>query len=94
MFAVVKERLQPINNLVIIPDSERVGWSKTGRDATLLAEKSFGSDHWSTKAPWRVYNAQRGFWLYAETYDRKKDGKQYVFKPFAIIWSRTVREVV
>jgi hypothetical protein len=86
VFTIVEEQLRTVNNLVIIPDSDRVGWSKTGREATELAEKSFGKDHWSTSAPWRVYNAQRGFWLYAETYDRRKDGLQYVFKPFAIIW--------
>lgn len=60
--------------------------SASAREATALAELSFGKDHWTVKAPIRYYVSERGYWMYAESYKRAEDGKQLIFEPFAIIW--------
>nr|MBA3303187.1 hypothetical protein [Acidimicrobiia bacterium] len=60
--------------------------SKTSLEATRLAEISFGKDHWSVKTPYRYYNKDRGYWMYAAELRREREGRRIVFKPFAIIW--------
>ena len=36
--------------------------------------------------PGRYYNKERGYWMYYKEYERRNDGKQFLFKPFALIW--------
>ena len=54
-------------------------------EAIALAAKAFGSEHWSADPdlPGRYYNKGRGYWMYYKEYERRNDGKQYLFKPFA-----------
>ena len=61
--------------------------SKTHLKAIELAAQHFGPDHWAAAKdlPIRLYNADRGFWMYARNYTRHKDGKHVDFYPFAII---------
>ena len=65
-----------------------VAESKTKRQAINLAIQGFGKGHWAADEalPIRIYNAERGFWIYAQDYKRLNDGKQIEFTPFALIW--------
>lgn len=60
--------------------------SRSARMATELAIRAFGKDHWSVSSDcMRYYNADRGYWMYAQKYDRMADGKRALFSPFAVI---------
>ncbi len=62
--------------------------SKTQKMAHQLAIQAHGPDHWSAAEDnvFRLYNAERGFWMYFQNYKRLKDGKQIEFRPFLAIW--------
>lgn len=62
--------------------------SRTARAARDLARRGFGPDHWAAAddLPIRIYNADRGFWMFARDYERLNDGKRLKFTPFAVIW--------
>ena len=61
--------------------------SRTMKEAIALAEMTFGHEHWSAdhNLPVRYYNKERGYWMYAQSYERLNEGRQLRFKPFAVI---------
>jgi hypothetical protein len=61
--------------------------SRTSREATELAIRGFGEGHWSTdpELTLRLYNPERGYWMYAGAQERSKDGKRWTFTPFAVV---------
>jgi hypothetical protein len=70
--------------------------SRTKKEAIALAAKGFGEGHWAADAelPGRYYNKERGYWMYYKEYERRNEGKQFLFKPFALIWqSRDKKEL-
>ena len=70
--------------------------SRTKKEAIALAAKGFGAGHWSADRdlPGRYYNKERGYWMYYKEYERRNEGKQFLFKPFALIWqSRDKKEL-
>jgi hypothetical protein len=87
-FAVVAGRLQP--PVVRRPQFHlvRQTQTKSGKEATELAVRVFGEDHWAAKSANRYYNVERGYWMYWEKYDQPEgfDGRRITFKPFAVIW--------
>src|SRR5579864_494206 len=85
-FSVVSRCFPPPQTIVVQPVSEGLIQSATAQEATRLARGSFGSGHWSVKAPVRYYNSERGYWMFAESAEREREGKRYRFKPFAILW--------
>ena len=69
--------------------------SKSKEQAIKLANTEFGEKHWSADPdlPFRYYNSDRGFWMYATKVTRiveedgvKYDGKRVRMAPFALIW--------
>ncbi len=61
---------------------------KVAKEATRLAVVTFGAKHWAAdpKLNIRLYDAERGFFMYAGDYERLEKGKKLKFWPFAIIW--------
>ncbi len=61
---------------------------KVAKEATRLAVATFGEKHWAAnpKLNIRLYDAERGFFMYAGDYERLEKGKKLKFWPFAIIW--------
>lgn len=61
--------------------------STTQVEATETAKRAFGPKHWSANSalPVRYYNHERGYWMYAEEYDRLNEGKQLRLRRFAIV---------
>ncbi|HEY2157808.1 MAG TPA: hypothetical protein VGH33_19420, partial [Isosphaeraceae bacterium] len=61
---------------------------KVAKEATRLAVATFGAKHWAAdpKLNIRLYDAERGFFMYAGDYERLEKGKKLKFWPFAIIW--------
>ncbi|HEV3121265.1 MAG TPA: hypothetical protein VGY53_05160 [Isosphaeraceae bacterium] len=86
VFAAVEVLLKPKWDYLVIPETDRVTLTRTAQAATELAESTFGKDHWSVNAPIRYYSSERGYWMYASTYKREREGKRVTFKPFALIW--------
>ncbi|HEV3163584.1 MAG TPA: hypothetical protein VGZ22_06050, partial [Isosphaeraceae bacterium] len=97
VFAVVAAHFRPASHLIVIDEVDRITASETALAATHLASSTFGANHWTTKASFRYYNNERGYWMFAESYERRKEGRQIVFRPFAIIWrskdGRTLKTV-
>jgi hypothetical protein len=62
--------------------------SRTKKEAIALGVRGFGAGHWTADPdlPGRYYNKERGYWMYYKAYERRNEGKQYLFKPFALIW--------
>ncbi|WZO98563.1 hypothetical protein EP7_000143 [Isosphaeraceae bacterium EP7] len=58
------------------------------REATQLAGKHFGADHWSARPDlqYRFYHHDKGYWFYAENLVRSVDGKTLTLNPFVSIW--------
>ncbi len=85
-FALVAEGLSAKKDDTVF--SHAAAESKTKRQAINLAIQGFGRGHWAADEalPIRIYNADRGFWIYAQDYKRLNDGKQIEFTPFALIW--------
>ena len=62
--------------------------SVTTRQARELAEQEFGKGHWTNdpkKLGLQFIDVQRGYWFYAEKYERKEEGKKVEFFPFAVV---------
>ncbi len=69
--------------------------SKSKQQANKLAKEEFGEHHWTADPdlPFRYYNSDRGFWMYAQNVRRiveedgiRYDGKRVRMAPFALIW--------
>ena len=52
-----------------------------------LAVKNFGTDHWTAQPDIKLtyYDASRGSFMYAQTYELQDDGKVMVISPFAMV---------
>jgi hypothetical protein len=61
--------------------------SRTARMATDLAIRAFGKNHWSAdpQNSLRYYDAARGYWMFAQEYERMNEGRRARFTPFAVI---------
>jgi hypothetical protein len=61
--------------------------SASARRANELARESFGPGHWAARKDLKLhyYEAARGFYMYAENYERLNDGKRLHIWPFAEI---------
>ena len=61
---------------------------KVAKEATAYGIRVFGKDSWvaDPKLPIRLYDKERGFYMYAENYERLDGGKKLRFWPFALIW--------
>src|SRR5262245_49705851 len=59
---------------------------KVNKEATRLAVEQFGAGHWAAdpKLDIRLYDGERGFFMYAGNYERLEKGKKLRFFPFAI----------
>jgi hypothetical protein len=63
--------------------------SRSAQEARELAARAFGQDHWSASKELKIrfYDAQRGFWIYAQNYDPKSEkGDRIRFWPVVFIW--------
>ena len=59
--------------------------SKSSRETADLAVLAFGPGHWTTRAPMRYYDVQRGYWIFWQEQTRMAEGKTWEFSPMAII---------
>ena len=61
--------------------------SASAQKANELARESFGPGHWAARKDLKLlyYEASRGFYMYAENYERLNDGKRLHIWPFAEI---------
>jgi RNA polymerase sigma factor (sigma-70 family) len=69
-------------------ESDEQERNSAGKAAAIaLAKRAFGPEHWSADPdlPGRYYNRERGYWMYYKEYERRNDGRQVLFKPFALI---------
>jgi hypothetical protein len=85
IFAIVARRAALSQPMVVAMQPTD---SRTKKEAIALAAKGFGPNDWSAdpELPGRYYNKERGYWMYYKEYERRNEGKQYLFKPFALIW--------
>lgn len=63
--------------------------SRSAQEARDLASRAFGQDHWAASKDLKIrfYDAQRGFWIYAQHYDPKSEnGDRIRFWPVVFIW--------
>jgi len=92
LFAIVVDQFRairrPDNVLVKVHDSE------SKKEAIAYARAAFPPGHWSAAEdlPYRYYNTDRGFWIYAQEWERideengvRYDGKRMRLTPFALI---------
>jgi hypothetical protein len=63
--------------------------SRSKKQAQDLARRAVGDDHWAVNSELRYYNAERGFWMYAMSYEEVKgyDGKRLKMTPFLMVWT-------
>ncbi len=91
-FALVEKKLAPPLPKTVAMHSDGAGpatLSKSAQEARTLAAKAFGSDHWSAHKDLKIrfYDAQRGFWIYAQNYESKSvKGNTIRFWPVVFIW--------
>lgn len=83
-FALVADRLDREPDVPVLPYDPSP--SRTARETRQLALTAFGPGHWAIHAKIRYYDSQRGYWIFAEDYERKNNGKRFEFHPFALIW--------
>jgi hypothetical protein len=75
-----------------LPTTTAPAWavseSRTAREATRLASETLGPNHWASQkdVKIRVYDSERGFYMYAGNEERLEEGRKFRFWPFAIIW--------
>ncbi|MFI5455416.1 MAG: hypothetical protein ACHRXM_08180 [Isosphaerales bacterium] len=92
VFAVLVEQFRATRR----PDKImfRVKDSKSKKESIVYARDAFGRGHWSAAEDlaFRYYNAERGFWMYAQEWERvveengvRYDGKRMRLRPFALI---------
>lgn len=63
--------------------------SKSAQEASELAAKAFGPNHWAAHKDLKIrfYDAQRGFWIYAQNYDSNSESGSVIrFWPVVFIW--------
>ena len=82
-FALLTDRLGEKPTMEFVAQEGRVA-----KEATALAGALFGKGHWAANPNLsiRLYDAERGFYMYAGDYERLEAGKKLKFWPFAIIW--------
>lgn len=87
VFAILAGGLHPPGGEGERAAPRQIAQSKHLKEAMRLSEIAFGPEHWTVreKQIFRIYNADRGFWMYFREYERLKDGKQVRFTPFALI---------
>ncbi len=82
----------PIPTRIVRVDEESAGpatLSRSAQEARDLATRAFGQDHWAAAKDLKIrfYDAQRGFWIYAQHYDPKSEnGDRIRFWPVVFIW--------
>ena len=83
-FALLTKRIGERDTGIVFVAQE----GKVAKWATALAVELFGADSWTARKdlPIRLYDAERGFFMYAGNYERLEKGKKLRFWPFAIIW--------
>lgn len=66
----------------------------TTREATELAVRAFGKGHWAAdpELTLRYYSTEHGFYMYAGSSIREKDGKRLTCSPFAAVWASRDRK--
>ena len=91
-FAIAEKQLAPPLPKSVAKHSGEAGpatLAKSAQEARDLAAKAFGENHWAAHRDLKIrfYDAQRGFWIYAQNYDSKSDsGKKIRFWPVVFIW--------
>jgi hypothetical protein len=87
VFAVVVVQLGQARSRESVPFPETE--AKSALRATELARESFGAGFWAARKGVRIrhYDAARGYYLYADNYERLDDGKRLRIWPFAMIWA-------
>ena len=85
LFAIVAAQLGESRDDALVPFPETD--SKSARRANELARESFPPGHWAAQnVKLQYYEAAHGYYMYAQNYERLKDGKQLRIWPFALIW--------
>ena len=84
-FAFVTARLAMIPDYVDQPFHHTAATSSLR--ASELARELLPPGHWAAEPglPFTYYDAERGFYMYMQSYKRLKEGKQLVLRPFALI---------
>lgn len=91
-FALIEERFAPPTPISVARDDDEAGpatLSKSAQEARELAAKAFGENHWAAHKDLKIrfYDAQRGFWIYAQNYDAKSESGTVIrFWPIVFIW--------
>ncbi len=82
----------PMPKRIVRVDEESAGpatLSRSAQEARELAARAFGESHWAASKDLKIrfYDAQRGFWIYAQNYDSKSEkGDRIRFWPVVFIW--------
>jgi hypothetical protein len=82
----------PIPARIVSTEGDQSGpatLSRSAQEARELAARAFGDQHWSASKDLKIrfYDAQRGFWIYAQNYDsRSEKGDRIRFWPIVFIW--------
>ena len=86
LFAIVTRQLGELRADASVPFPEVD--SKSARKANDLARESLPVGHWAADKDLKLtyYDAVRGFYMYAQNYERLNDGKRMRIWPFALIW--------
>lgn len=73
---------------------DRFERSVSAQEARKLALTGFGPGHWSIDAKIQYYDTYRHYWIFAQEYERRDEGKIWVLKPFALIWMNRHGEAI
>jgi hypothetical protein len=86
VFAIVEEQLgQAVDgDSTPFPETE----SKSALRATEVARETLGARSFAAQRDLKIryYDALRGYYMYAENYERLEDGRRLRIWPFALIW--------
>ena len=86
VFAIVAEQLGQAadGDSTPFPETE----SKSALRATEVARETLGAGSFASQRDLKIryYDAVRGYYMYAENYERLADGKRLRIWPFALIW--------
>ena len=91
-FAIAEKQLAPPMPKTVAKHSDGAGpatLSRSAQEARDLAAKAFGTNHWAAHKDLKIrfYDAQRGFWIYAQNYESKSaKGNTIRFWPVVFIW--------
>ncbi len=86
-FAFVAATLQASQQRPVLIQAKKRSVNLQG--AIDLAVRSLGPDYWASSdsaSMFRIYNAERGWWIFAENVERENEGKRLILTPFALIW--------